>query len=113
MVFELDWITFVVNVADVTVPCVVALVTSFAVTAIVNVFKEFSDSLRKMFFHRREIDGGRARFARIHVVRFFHFIVLLVTIWKSNGRYTVRPFIFQVSIYHSMLQISPVVFSQS
>lgn len=97
VVLELNWFPFVVYVANVTVPRFVALVASFAVTAVVNVFKEFPDPLRATFFQRPEIDGGRARFARILFVRFFHFIVLLVTIWKSNGRYTVRPFFFLLS----------------
>lgn len=83
-----------VNVSNVTVPHVVALVATFAVTAIVDVIKEFPDSLRETFFQRREIDGVRARFARILFVRFFHFVVLFVTIWKSNGRNTVRQFFF-------------------
>lgn len=83
-----------VNVSNVTVPPFVVLVATLAVTAIVNVIKEFPDSLRETFFQRREIDGGRAHFVRILFVRFFHFVVLLVTIWKSNGRNTVRPFFF-------------------
>ena len=94
VVFEFDWFSFIVNVSNVTVPSVVALVATLAVTAIVDVIKEFPDSLRETFFQRREIDGGRAHFVRILFVRFFHFIVLLVTIWKSNGRNTVRPFSF-------------------
>lgn len=83
-----------VNVSNVTVPPFVVLVATLTVTAIVDVIQEFPDSLRETFFQRREIDGGRARFARILFVRFFHFVVLLVTIWKSNGRNTVRPFFF-------------------
>ena len=94
VVFELDWFSFVVNIFNVTVPHVVVLVATLAVTAIVDVIKEFPDSLRETFFQRRKFDGGRARFARILFVRFFHFVVLLVTIWKSNGRNTVRPFSF-------------------
>lgn len=85
-----------VNVSYVAVPHVVVLVASLTITAIVDVIKEFSDSLRETFFQRREIDGGRARFARILFVRFFHFVVLFITIWKSNGRYTERQFFFQV-----------------
>ena len=94
MVFEFDWFSFMVNVSNVAVPSVVVLVATLTVTAIVDVIKEFSDSLRKTFFQRREIDGGRAHFVRILFVRFFHFVVLFVTIWKSNGRNTVRPFSF-------------------
>lgn len=94
VVFEFDWFSFVVNVSYVTVPHFFAFVATFAVTAVVNVIKEFPDSLRETFLQRREIDGGRAHFVRILFVRFFHFVVLLVTIWKSNGRNTVRPFFF-------------------
>lgn len=83
-----------VNVPNVTVPHVVVLVAMLAFTAIVDVIKECPDSLRESFSQRREIDGGRAHFVRILFVRFFHFVVLLVTIWKSNGRNTVRPFFF-------------------
>lgn len=94
MVFKLDWFPFMVNVFNVTVPHVVVLVGTLTVTAIVDVIKEFPDSLRETFFQCRHFDGGRARSARIFVVRFFHCIVLFVTIWKSNGRNTVRPFFF-------------------
>lgn len=94
VVFKFDWFSFVVNVSYVTSPPFVALVATLAVTAIVNVIKEFSDSLRETFFQRRKFDGGRAHFVRILFVRFFHCFVLLVTIWKSNGRNTVRPFFF-------------------
>lgn len=94
VVFEFDWFSFVVNVSYVTSPPIVVIVATLAVTAIVDVIKEFPDSLRETFFQRREIDGGRAHFVRILFVRFFHCIVLLVTIWKSNGRNTVRPFFF-------------------
>lgn len=96
MVFEFDWFSFVVNVSYVTVPHFFAFVATFAVTAVVNVFEEFPDSLRETFLQRREIDGGRAHSVRILFVRFFHFVVLLITVWKSDGRYTVRPFSFQV-----------------
>ena len=99
VVFEFDWFSFVVNVPYVTVPHVVVLVGTLAVTAIVDVIKEFSDSLRKTFFQRREIDGGRAHFVRILFVRFFHFVVLFVTIWKSNCRNTVRQFFFPNEFY--------------
>lgn len=94
VVFKLDWFSFMVNVPNVTVPHIVVLVATLAVTAIVDVIKEFSDSLRKTFFKCRKFDGGRAHFVRILFVRFFHCFVLLVTIWKSNGRNTVRPFSF-------------------
>ena len=94
VVFELDWFSLMVNVFYVTVPHAVVLVATLTVTAVVDVIKKFPDSLRETFLQRRKFDGGRARFARILFVRFFHFIVLLVTIWKSNGRYTVRPFFF-------------------
>lgn len=94
VVFELDWFSFMVNVSNIASPPFVVIVASLAVTAVVDVIKEFTDSLRETFFQRREIDGGRARFARILFVRFFHIIVLLVTFWKSNGRNTVRPFSF-------------------
>lgn len=94
VVFKFDWFSFMVNVPNVTSPPFIVKVASLTVTAIVDVIKEFPDSLRETFFQRREIDGGRAHFVRILFVRFFHFIVLLVTIWKSNGRNTVRPFSF-------------------
>ena len=94
VVFEFDWFSFMVNVPNVTVPHVFVLVATLAVTAIVDVIKEFPDSLRETFFKCRKFDGGRAHFVRILFVLFFHFVVLLVTIWKSNGRNTVRPFFF-------------------
>ena len=94
VVFEFDWFSFMVNVSYVTSPPIVVIVATLTVTAIVDVIKEFPDSLRETFFQRREIDGGRAHFVRILFVRFFHCFVLLVTIWKSNGRNTVRPFFF-------------------
>lgn len=99
VVFKLDWFPFMVNVFNVTVPHVVVLVGTLTVTAIVDVIKEFPDSLRETFSQRRHFDGGRALFERILFVRFFHFVVLLVTIWKSNGRNTVRPFSFPNEFY--------------
>ena len=94
VVFEFDWFSFMVNVSYVTSPPIVVIVATLTVTAIVDVIKEFPDSLRETFFKCRKFDGGRAHFVRILFVRFFHCFVLLVTIWKSNGRNTVRPFSF-------------------
>lgn len=94
VVFEFDWFSFMVNVSYVTSPPIVVIVATLTITAIVDVIKEFPDSLRETFSQCRKFDGRRAHFVRILFVRFFHCFVLLVTIWKSNGRNTVRPFFF-------------------
>ena len=74
--FEFDGISIKISHPNVTMPHVIEFVASLTIAAVVDVFQQSADLHRFSFAEVVEINGGRARFARIVFVRFFHFIVL-------------------------------------